>query len=395
MKFRIKHPNVSAAVHEAAHAIVQGTSHAAGVVSHSAQHAGRVAAQVSHHAAGVTTHGVHHASGVVAKAAHHARGVAAKAAHHAGGVAAKAAHHAGGVAAKAAHHAGSVAAHGVHHAGGVVATAGHHAGGMAAQVVHHAGGVISQEVQDEVTRKIVRKFEEILDLRHLSGQERDMAYPVFRDTVPYDRILLSPLQGLRPFTVPGNFLFSSAATAGAILGPLLGALAAAVCVPACLAILLADLWDKYIVFYGRDGYKHGFHPYDGASHHYETLMHEMTHVWQGEHAGARGQWHYVLQACRHNTNYRTLQTNESFYNPFPIYRYNKHPQFRDFTVEQMAMVVQYSFDYLYDDMKTGFAPRTPGRNRANSRDSDAKFVREHFARFIKGNIWTRDWNARS
>lgn len=325
------------AAHHAGGVAAQATHHAGGVAAKGVHHAEKVVAQAAHHAGGVTAQAAHHAGGVASQATHQAGGVASQAAHNAGGIASQAAHQAGGVASQAAHHAGGVAsqlvmnpghvlsagyhqegkatAQAVHHAGGVAADTAHHAGGVAAQIGHHEGGLLSggahhapqvaselvkhpghilSEGWHELPHNLTTAFQQggldLLHMRYLRPQEKAVARQVFRDSVPLERVLISSLEGLngRPFTIPGSMFMSVSLLVGFAAGGGVGALIAVA------PDLMADIASKYIIFMGSDGYKDAMnHPNDDRASG-QTLIHELTHVWQGHNNAF--QWSYVFSS---------------------------------------------------------------------------------------------------
>lgn len=199
---------------------------------------------------------------------------------------------------------------------------------------HHAGGVIAhggQHAREQAAHELRRFTDQVLELRHLSASEKSLANTVFRGSVPLDRVLISPLSGMdnRPFCVPGSFIIASTG----MLVSMFGALAS----PLVLAVLIGeigeDLHNKYVIFYGKEGYKNRIdHPFDHGRRG-QTLIHELTHVWQGEHSSV--QWSYLLKSCC-----AQIKDGSSAYEPQRVYDSNHLPQFQDFGPEQQATIVE-------------------------------------------------------
>jgi hypothetical protein len=144
--------------------------------------------------------------------------------------------------------------------------------------------------------------------RHLAGLETDIAKKVFQQTIPYDEVVVSDGLGKddRPFTMPTNM-------------------------PATMLFNVSD--GKYVIHAG-DGYF-------GMSRDKEdqkTLIHELTHVWQGEHSGSS--WDYVLSSAWS----QTLLDD--------AYAYDKQrlQPWDDYNPEQQAHIVE---DWFADGMKEG------------------------------------------
>ena len=95
----------------------------------------------------------------------------------------------------------------------------------------------------------------VREVRPLADGEKKVAQPVFRSTIPYDKVLISDGLGYndREFTLPTRVPFSALFNVDASLG-------------------------KYVIHAG-DGY-YGMSTLEDDK---ATLIHELTHVWQGEH----------------------------------------------------------------------------------------------------------------
>lgn len=138
--------------------------------------------------------------------------------------------------------------------------------------------------------------------RGLSALEKSVAFHrVFGKTVPYDKIMLSGALGVggRPYTVP-------------------------------------DLTSvgRYIISIGDQSYWNARKPED----YWGTLIHEMTHVWQGFNSFFA--WGYTLNSLWYQAHKGS-----------GAYRYSKVQwlEWDDYNVEQQAQIVE---DWFTDGSKT-------------------------------------------
>jgi hypothetical protein len=250
---------------------------------------------------------------------------------------------------------------------------GKEVGHLAHDVEHAVGtgvGFVGHEVGTGI-HLVIHTLEQVaetvgdfaLRLRQLHPAEIQVAQSVFQNTIPYDRVLLIPLAGIggRPFTIPGTLMMTGTAAASALL-PGIGTFFLA-------AELLAGLYDKYVIFIGADGYQDALHhPFDSAGSPGQTLIHELTHVWQGHNGGFA--WDYVYHSIKDQ-----CQLGTSAYN----YDVAMHPGWDTLRVESQARVVdhwfslgspQYGtlFSYVRDNIRntsphgrTTFLPLRPGQ----------------------------------
>jgi hypothetical protein len=163
--------------------------------------------------------------------------------------------------------------------------------------------------------RIAKKF------RALTDEEREVARSVFHDAISYDNIVLTDGSGVsnRAFTLPAVFELGGT---------------------------VRSLRGKYHVNVGS-----GF---EGMCRHHEykaLLIHELMHVWQGEHGPWR--WSYVVASAWHQ-----LLGN--------AYAYDlaKLKEWRDYNPEQQAQIVEDwfkcgmeetdpRFRYVRDHVRTG------------------------------------------
>lgn len=144
--------------------------------------------------------------------------------------------------------------------------------------------------------------------RHLATNERAIAFSVFKTTIPYDQILISDGLGGgdRPFTLPTSVPVSP---------------------------LFNVKGGKYVIHAGD-----GYYGMSTLQEDKNTLIHELTHVWQGEH-GSRS-WSYVADSIWH----QVLSDD--------AYDYDKRDlkeEWDDYGAEQQAQIVE---DWFADGMKT-------------------------------------------
>jgi len=177
--------------------------------------------------------------------------------------------------------------------------------------------------------------------RRLNANERAVAQRVFCCSIPLDDIYLVDILGLggRPFTIPGEvaLLTLAAARVAPGLGPLVGLAAAAG--PVGFAVVEGIRWlsgeltlaaalGDYLVCMGRAAYngdaaqfRFGTDSRAGA-----TFIHELTHVWQGEHSSVN--WAYVIDS---------LWSQATSSN---AYAYTAGQGWTSYNVEQQAEIVE-------------------------------------------------------
>ena len=174
----------------------------------------------------------------------------------------------------------------------------------------------------------------ILVLRPLRPHEIQTAQPVFRGTVPLNRVLISPISGTsgRPFTVPGTLIMTLMYTSGLLIPGVNTVL------PVLFgAALLESLYNKYVIFLGPQGYQNALnHPFDYAAefpYPGQTFIHELTHVWQGHNQAFP--WDYVYHSI---ANQCVMGTNAAY-----SYNVTNQPNWNSLHVEAQARVVQNWF----------------------------------------------------
>jgi hypothetical protein len=171
----------------------------------------------------------------------------------------------------------------------------------------------------------------VRNIRYLGQLEREIATRVFKLTVPYDKVVVSDGLGGgdRPFTMPTSM-------------------------PATVFFNVSG--GKYVIHAG-DGYY-------GMSYRKEDqglLIHELTHVWQGEHSPSS--WDYVF-----NSVWSQALLDDA-------YRYDKKwlKFWDDYNPEQQASIVE---DWFADGMK-----------EREEEDRRFYFIKKH----IRGEKTDHDW----
>ena len=136
------------------------------------------------------------------------------------------------------------------------------------------------------------------NVRYLAPMERKLARTVFEDTIPYSQVIISDGKGLsgRAYTTP---------------------------VPLTSR--------KYVLHLG-DGYHRWGLPNQSDR---DTLIHELTHVWQGEHSG--WSWVYVFSSAGHQ-----ILGNAYDYDKVNLKDWD------DYNPEQQAQIVE---DWFHDGKK--------------------------------------------
>jgi hypothetical protein len=131
--------------------------------------------------------------------------------------------------------------------------------------------------------------------RRLSERERLEAWKVFRDTIPYDRIAITSTLGFgeRPFTLPNPWPWD---------------------------------WESWDVHFGTEEFWRRTVARFGDLYYWQTLIHELTHVWQGSNAGFP--FGYVLNSLWHQAVDKDP------------YEYRTGGAWSDYNVEQQAHLVE-------------------------------------------------------
>jgi hypothetical protein len=156
--------------------------------------------------------------------------------------------------------------------------------------------------------------------RPLLPGELEIAFRVFKATLPYHKILVTPLVGLytREFTST---------------------------IPPLVAGLLPI---SYTLNVGLQGFLHGMDKTKPA-----TLIHELTHVWQGAHRLIAS--HFIWESIAHQAIDLITGTN--------CYRYVPGQSWSSYNVEQQASIVEDWFKggereddalyrYIRDDIRS-------------------------------------------
>jgi hypothetical protein len=166
-----------------------------------------------------------------------------------------------------------------------------------------------------------------IGIRPLRGSEKTLANKVFNDKVPLDRVRIVSVYGYgaRPFTIPGSMLATLGWRVPAI-GPLLA-----------WTSILSGLTNTYLIFFGDDGYRDAINHQMGSvakgnvkSFPGQTLIHELTHVWQGHYH--RFAWSYVLNSLWNQCAYCASSST--------AYDYAPGLQWPDYSAEQQAHIVE-------------------------------------------------------
>jgi hypothetical protein len=196
-----------------------------------------------------------------------------------------------------------------------------------------------------------------------------------KQTVPTGKIWVTPLLGFgHPFTVPASFL--TAPVGAVLLGDLYGPLVASAVVA---GLLYSDCYFINLgpTFYEGDalGYSPDFNFDDhwGAVGH--TLIHEATHVWQGEHWDrSDGYWDPLLWALPT----KWASTYNAIVRSIYDYSYDQYKQWDGYLSEQQARMVEHWF--------SGIGPPNPALPGKAS--LAPKSVANPLFRFVKRNVWT-------
>jgi hypothetical protein len=134
-----------------------------------------------------------------------------------------------------------------------------------------------------------------MSTRRLSGPERHQAARVFADTIPYDKIALTGTSGVndRPYTTPNGFPWD---------------------------------WESWDIHWGTQAEWDRKISLYGVQYYWDTLIHELTHVWQGHNSAfAPG---YIFNSLWH-------QAVDS-----DAYAYTAGQPWGDYNAEQQAHLVE-------------------------------------------------------
>lgn len=137
--------------------------------------------------------------------------------------------------------------------------------------------------------------------RKLSADEQAIAWPVFKDSLPYDHIMIADNLGAGD----AQFTFREPG--------------------------------KYVLHMGRIAFDEEYDDF-----HKEVLIHELTHVWQGHHGLIS--WAYMVQSmtCQARAIGHALFTRGTplKYSRNAAYEYKPGKLFQDYNVEQQANIVE-------------------------------------------------------
>jgi len=180
----------------------------------------------------------------------------------------------------------------------------------------------------------------VRNVRHLATHEIQIAKEVFFFTIPYDQVLVSDALGKddRPFTLPTSL-------------------------PTTLFFNVSTADGKYVIHAGD-----GYYGLSTDNEDKKTLIHELTHVWQGEHDSAT-YWAFALLA----------QTGSS--DPYKYDYDHLVDDWNMYNVEQQAQIVE---DWFAAGKKT----YDPDTEQGDKRFYFIKTV-------IRGERVTYDWLART
>jgi len=160
-----------------------------------------------------------------------------------------------------------------------------------------------------------------MSARRLSDPERRQAFRVFGSTIPYDKVALTGTSGIddRPFTTPNPWPWDWEAWD--------------------INFGSQEVWDAKIKKYG-------------VKYYWETLIHELTHVWQGHNSDFAAS--YIFNSLWHQAVDKDA------------YAYTVGQAWGDYNVEQQAHLVEewYAlgckesdgrFPYIRDYIRKGIA----------------------------------------
>ena len=151
--------------------------------------------------------------------------------------------------------------------------------------------------------------------RGLSETEKSFAREVFLETIPYSHVYVSSFLGMdnRPFTLPVTML---SANWGVMIGPVGKWVSDQVAPTARFILCVGDAYDT------------GLH---ASADTRRLLIHELTHVWQGEHSNWT--WGYVF-----NSLLQQARSGKSAYSYDPSKLSSS--KWSDYNVEQQADIVE-------------------------------------------------------
>jgi hypothetical protein len=179
------------------------------------------------------------------------------------------------------------------------------------------------------------------NVRHLAAKEEAIARSVFKDTIPYSQVLVSDGLGGgdRPFTVPTNMPLH---------------------VPFYVNFNVKG--GKYVIHAGD-----GYHGMSLVKRDKETLIHELTHVWQGEN-DTSWSWAYAVFSLK----------DQALSDDAYAYDHKRLEPWSHYGPEQQAQIVE---DWYADGMQT-FDPV------AQTGDRRFYYIKKHIRREQVAGDWT-------
>lgn len=201
-------------------------------------------------------------------------------------------------------------------------------------LAHELTHVVQQAARPHGSNRVfLQRMRRVREFRELAAGEIAIAKQVFKETIPYDQIMISDGLGGgdRPFTLPTS-------------------------VPATALFNVGE--GKYVIHAGDGYYGMSFLEEDK-----QTLIHELAHVWQGEHSSHS--WDYVLGSV-----WSQALSDDAY-----KYDKNRLGPWDDYNPEQQAKIVE---DWFADGMKEG-------------EEEDRRFY--YIKKYIWGEQPDHDWIA--
>jgi hypothetical protein len=143
--------------------------------------------------------------------------------------------------------------------------------------------------------------------RLLKESEIELARQVFEDQLPYNKVHVAS------YYLPGND-------------------GVAVTLASVSSIIPVRSLRNYTIYFGRDVYRDGGDT-PGVR---DTLIHELTHVWQGYHSGLG--WEYMVESMVAQGHAILSQGDRN-----RAYDYAPGGEWSSYNVEQQALIVQHWF----------------------------------------------------
>jgi hypothetical protein len=184
------------------------------------------------------------------------------------------------------------------------------------------------------SRPVLQRRRRVRNVRYLASGEESVARVVFKGRIPYADIVISDGLGFgdRPFTLPTS-------------------------VPATFWFNVND--GKYVIHAGENGY----FGLSGSLEDRKLLIHELTHVWQGEHSSHS--WDYVVESA----------WNQALSDDAYAYDHQHLLPWGNYGPEQQAQIVE---DWYADGMR-------------EAESEDRRFY--YIVKYIRGERVDHDWIA--